>query len=245
MQQRRAGCSYPCGSALAASVGRMDTALLLSCRRPGSRRPRSVALAAGRWHSGRGASLPAGTASMRYPTPEYGSGPSCCSMPPSSVAQQPRCRTSIPAGQGTTRGSATRKGIDNTENVDTVHARRAHLPRPQLAPRLRHGAAEGSRHPSAARPRPYRQRDGRQGGARRVLRVFGGSARRRARLLVSQPRSDGYPRCAAKPRGPRGTCEGSCQAPGRWRARCRAASWRAGGRRPGRVRAASSRGRLG
>jgi hypothetical protein len=42
------------------------------------------------------------------------------------------------------------QGTDNTEIIDTVHARRAPRadgPRPQLAPALSYGVAAGSRHP--------------------------------------------------------------------------------------------------
>jgi site-specific recombinase XerD len=44
---------------------------------------------------------------VRYPTPEEGSCPSCCSTPPAAVAHPPPCRSSTPAGRRATRGCAT------------------------------------------------------------------------------------------------------------------------------------------
>jgi hypothetical protein len=45
-----------------------------------------------------GARLARRAASMRHPTPEERSCPSCCSMPPAAEDRPRRCRTSMPAG---------------------------------------------------------------------------------------------------------------------------------------------------
>ena len=53
-----------------------------------------------------GAPLVRGTLGA-FPSPEEGSCPSCCSMPPVAVARPPPCRSFTPAGRRATRGSAT------------------------------------------------------------------------------------------------------------------------------------------
>jgi integrase len=99
----------------------MDTALPLSCLRLMGVAGREVSLLLRAVAFGEaGATLPAGGASVRYPTPEEGSCPSRCSMPPAAVAHPPRCRNSTPVGRRVTKGMRYPADPPTIEEIVTV-----------------------------------------------------------------------------------------------------------------------------
>src|SRR4051812_35667067 len=97
--------------------------------RSGIRRPRRDHVRA---PARSGAPLARRAASKRYPTPEEGSCPSCCSMPLAAVAHPSGCRSFAPAGRRAIRGFRYPADPPTVEEIiavmraagDAVHGRR-------------------------------------------------------------------------------------------------------------------------
>ena len=164
---RRPGVGSRAGELAAAFlVARIEVA-------PSERRPLFYAR---RWHWAAGAPLRRGAGSVRHPTPEEGSCPSCCSMPPVAVARRRRCPDSTPAARRATRDIRYPADPPTVEEIVAVmRAAGDARPRPPAARPDRRALARRPAHPRGARAQRVRPRPRR--GALLVRRGKGGRRR--------------------------------------------------------------------